>query len=367
MEEFSHVPEKFMFFDIKKLNSALKNCGRKIQLRLFLNKTLNDNDILAINKSSNCFQLGCVPIVNLFSIHLNGLRWKNFDGKISLFKDINGEQTFKNFVYFIENVSLSTEQEKEKFILNPNELFSPYEDEYRWTPLEPIIFDNDFHEYSEIQIENSMGETPNNIFPTANIKLIALNKLNQSTLDSLKLGMLADKNLNSLFSKLSFIPQSGKPSRKNPHLRKNPMLFLKKLPLSNFYYNANYNRMNLIDYLKTYETEDNLLIKEFIECLENVHASLIAGEGQLPDEDKTFFITNGMKFCFEMFCPPKGKLSKHPSLFLLLQIIGAHFQELCSNLSFVKITYKIYEDFETKELQDELNFPQNIFIGKRND
>ena len=106
-------------------------------------------------------------------------------------------------------------------------------------------------------------------------------------------------------------------------------------------------------------------ISKFVDALEHIKTSLIAGEGRLPPKQKEIFITKGMKFLFEFRAPPKGETTE---IYLLMHILGEHLAELCSHLSFVKLSTQ----FIPSKLSGKLNRPgeqyfnQKIYLGKRN-
>jgi type VI secretion system protein ImpG len=64
LSEYFSFPEKFMFFDLKEIPAAARPASNRLAIFLYLNRHLTD---LERHVSADTFQLGCTPIVNLFS------------------------------------------------------------------------------------------------------------------------------------------------------------------------------------------------------------------------------------------------------------------------------------------------------------
>ena len=65
LTEYFAFPEKFLFFDLAGLGpAALGKAGGTLEVFFYLNRTSAD---LEQNVTADTFQLGCTPIVNLYS------------------------------------------------------------------------------------------------------------------------------------------------------------------------------------------------------------------------------------------------------------------------------------------------------------
>ncbi len=71
LTELFAFPEKFLFFDLRLPPAALQAIGPRLSLFFYLNQTNAD---LERNVSSQTFQLGCAPIVNLFRQRADSIR-----------------------------------------------------------------------------------------------------------------------------------------------------------------------------------------------------------------------------------------------------------------------------------------------------
>jgi type VI secretion system protein ImpG len=79
LTEFFVFPEKFLFFDLSKLQeSALRRIDNTLYIYIFLNRQIGD---LEHNVSIETFQLGCSPVVNLFPVRAEPIPLKHTEAE----------------------------------------------------------------------------------------------------------------------------------------------------------------------------------------------------------------------------------------------------------------------------------------------
>ena len=105
IQEFFHVPEKFLFVDVTGLSrTSGAGLGREVDLRLYLDAPMcGDESIEPRN-----FRLGCAPIVNLFTCTAEPIRLDQTRAEYRVVPDLRRQSTTE--VYSIDAVrSVSTD------------------------------------------------------------------------------------------------------------------------------------------------------------------------------------------------------------------------------------------------------------------
>lgn len=102
LTEFFSFSKKFMFFDVTGLGKKLKGRGQKIELFFYLNKSLPGVSEF-VDKTT--FELGCTPIVNLFSQRAEPIM---ADGKREEYHIIpDSRQKHSKEIYQVKSVSVT--------------------------------------------------------------------------------------------------------------------------------------------------------------------------------------------------------------------------------------------------------------------
>ena len=108
LQEYFHFPEKFLFFDIRHLESIpLAQLGSSFEILIFLRDSELRNRVLAIAPSvrGEVLQLGCTPIVNLFQRAAEPIRLSHAATEYQVVPDRHRESATE--VYSVDRV-LST-------------------------------------------------------------------------------------------------------------------------------------------------------------------------------------------------------------------------------------------------------------------
>lgn len=105
LSEFFAFPEKFLFFDLRRLPQALAGIGRTLEVYLYLNC---DPGRAQSQVSKETFRLGCTPIVNLFQRSAEPILLTQTGSEQRVIVDASRKQAYE--VYSIERVSTLSER-----------------------------------------------------------------------------------------------------------------------------------------------------------------------------------------------------------------------------------------------------------------
>jgi type VI secretion system protein ImpG len=102
LTEYFAFPEKFLFFDIDLSRVDLSSAGRELHLRFYLNREAPE---LEPAVETDCFQLGCTPIINLFSKTAEPIRLTQAEYEYCVVPDARRRRFFE--IYSIDGVTAS--------------------------------------------------------------------------------------------------------------------------------------------------------------------------------------------------------------------------------------------------------------------
>jgi type VI secretion system protein ImpG len=115
LQEYFILPERFMFFALKDLGSALRTCATsEVEITLLLDRV---QSVLENAVDATQFRLNCTPIVNLFPKSCGRLELRGRDVEYHVVPDRNRPQDFE--VYSIEKVTGIARGGGERFTIAP--------------------------------------------------------------------------------------------------------------------------------------------------------------------------------------------------------------------------------------------------------